>query len=1000
MAVLPTGTVTFLFTDLEGSSRLWEEHPARMPSALARHDAVLHAAVQAHDGQVVKSTGDGLYAVFTAASHAVATALAAQRALQAEEWGELGALRTRMSLHTGVAELRDDDYFGPAVNRAARLLELSQGGQAVLSAVVAGLVRDGLPSGAAVRDIGEHRLRDLSEPERVFQLIHPDLPDDAPSPRGAPARSHNLPMQLTAFVGRGQELTTVKDLLATARLLTLTGTGGCGKTRLALRTAEHLLDDFADGVWLIELASLAELELVPHAVAAALGVREEPGQAVEQTLVAVLGTKRTLLILDNCEHVLVACAALADLLLKSCPGLRILATSREVLGMAGEVSWRVPSLSLPPVPIRVVDGSAGPRSTVEDLVRYEATQLFVDRAVAALPSFELTAQNASAVERICRRLDGIPLAIELAAARVKALAPEQIADRLDQRFRLLTGGSRTSLPRLQTLQALVDWSYGLLDRLEQLLFHRLSVFAGGFTLESAEEVCAGGEIESADVMDLLLRLVDKSLVLAEGGDVGAQRFRLLETLRQYARERLVATNEAAASYGRHATYFLSLAEELEPALHGPRPRPAFDRVETEQDNLRAALRWFAEAGTTDEAMRLAAVLAWFWYVRGYYSEGLGWLAEALALPAEGAPSVTRSRVCWLASLMAYRQGDLAAAWTLNEEALTIGHAAGDAVRISQSRLLTGVLHRAQGGHRAARFAFEDGLATAIKSCDQFTIALSRYWLAMAALDQGDYPSARALLEESLAVRRRIDDSWACLTSLERLATVALQQRDYQSARAYADESLAIAREIGYPLGIVRSLRTLGALALIRGDPQTAREHYAEALAVCLTIGDRTTIAELLEAFAAAAAERGAAVQALRLAGAASSLRDTLGISHAPAERDRMTRALEPARRALGADASAAWTIGTTLSVDQAVELALADETLARPESPAQSDSLTSREREVVVLIARGLSNQEIADERVVSVRTVESHVANIRAKLELDSRARIAVWAIERGLLG
>jgi predicted ATPase/DNA-binding CsgD family transcriptional regulator len=664
------------------------------------------------------------------------------------------------------------------------------------------------------------------------------------------------------------------------------------------------------------------------------------------------------------------------------------------------VSWRVPSLGLPPPPVRVIVDASQMQGEVEGLQGYEAVRLFVDRAAAALPSFVLTEKNGPAVAQICRRLDGIPLAIELAAARVKALAPEHIAERLGQRFRLLTGGSRTALPRHQTLRALVDWSYGLLTTSEQSLFHRLAVFVGGFDLEAAEEVCAGGAIETAAVMDLLLRLVDKSLVVVESGESGAQRFRLLETLRQYGMERLVTTGEADAAHGRHAAYFMRVGEETDPLLRGPRPRVAFDRVEVEQDNMRTALRWLAEDGTPDQAMRLAAMLGWFWYVRGYNSEGRGWLAEALARPSELPPSSMRSRVCWLAALLAYRQGDLDAARTLNEESLAIGRAAADAVRIAEARLLSGVLHRDQGEYRAARSAFEESLSTAQGAGDGFSTALGHYWLGIVALDEGDCTTARARLEEGLAVRRRIEDRWACCTSLERLAEVALQQRDYPAARDYADESLAIAREIGYPQGVARSLRCLGTLALVRGEATAAREKYAEALTIWRSMGDRAAIAQLLEESATTAAAQGAPGRALRLAGAAAGLRGALGMRLSPTGRDRTARALAPARRALGSDAAAAWTAGEALTLEQAIEMVLADEAPEGPYAPGGVGPLTARECGVAVLIGRGMGNREIADELVVSVRTVESHVASIRAKLDLDSRAKIAVWALERGLLG
>jgi class 3 adenylate cyclase len=488
---LPTGTITFLMTDVEGSTKLADNHPAAMQEALARHDALAGEIVGGHGGTVVKSRGEGdsLFCVFALASDAVGAALALQQAYQAEPWpAPVAPLRVRMGLHTGDATLRDGDYFGGTVNRCARLRAVGHGGQVLLSQTTYELVRDALPGGAGVKDLGTHGLRDLNRAEQIYQLLHPLLPADFPPLRSQENLPNNLPIQTTSFVGREREIAEVKALLGRTRLLTLTGSGGAGKTRLSLQVAADLLDQYADGVWLAELAPLTDPNLVPQTVAQVLGVREEPGRTITQTLVDYLRPKKLLLLLDNCEHLLTACAQLADTLLRACPDLRILASSREGLNIAGETTYRIPSLSLPPVGA----GQSVP-STPESLSQYEAVRLFIERAQSAQPSFTVTNQNAPAVAQLCYRLDGIPLAIELAAARVRALPVEQIAARLDDRFRLLTGGSRTALPRQQTLRALIDWSYDLLSPEEQTLLRRLSVFAGGWTLEAAEAVCADPE---------------------------------------------------------------------------------------------------------------------------------------------------------------------------------------------------------------------------------------------------------------------------------------------------------------------------------------------------------------------------------------------------------------------------------------------------------------------------------------------------------------------------
>ena len=470
MPDLPSGTVTFLFTDIEGSTRLLEEFPEAQRAALLRHGALLRAAIDGNGGAVFETIGDGYYAVFALPADAVAAALRAQRDLQAEPWGVLGQLKVRMVLHSGAVERQGDRYYGPPLYRCARLLALAHGGQVLLSAATSQLVRGALPADSSLRGLGTHRLKDLAAPEEVFQLLHPALPADFGPLRSIETLPTNLPIQMTSFVGRDQEMAELMDQLRTSRILTLTGAGGVGKTRLAIQTAADLIDRYPDGVWLAEFAPLSDPSLVAREVASSLGVHEQHGRRLLDSLVDYLRPKELLLVLDNCEHLVEACAELADRLARACPGVQILATSREALGVAGEVDWRVPSLAVP---------DAQPLAATDQLIDCEAVRLFVDRAAAATPAFRLTDEHASAVAEVCRRLDGIPLAIELAAARVKVLSTEQIASRLDNLFTLLTGGNRLALPRQQTLQAMVDWSYDLLSEPEQRLFNRLSVFAGG-----------------------------------------------------------------------------------------------------------------------------------------------------------------------------------------------------------------------------------------------------------------------------------------------------------------------------------------------------------------------------------------------------------------------------------------------------------------------------------------------------------------------------------------
>ncbi len=597
---LPSGTVTFLFTDIEGSTKLAQEYPDQMSSLLARHNEILHRTINAHDGFVFRTVGDAFCVAFHNAIDALWAALEAQRVLHRESWTP-APLKVRMGIHTGPAKLEvssaESDYSGYAtLALTQRIMSAGHGGQVLLSQTECDLLDGSLPAGVELIDMGERHLKDILQPSRLFQLYAPDLPSEFPPLHTLQSANHNLPLSLSSFIGRERELAIIRERLEEARLLTLIGPGGTGKTRLSLHTGGEVLSSFKDGVWLVELAPLSDPALIMQTVAAVFGLREGPDRPLVDLVVDYLRGKQLLLILDNCEHLIEASARLADQLLRNCPDFKILASSREALGINGETIYRVPSLSLPE-PDAV---------TLEALSGCESVQLFVERASATNPGFQLMDANASSVAQICHRLDGIPLALELAAARVKVLSAGQIADRLDDRFRLLTGGSRTALPRQQTLQALIDWSYDLLTEPEKALFRRLAVFVGGFTLEAAEAVCAGDGIEPYEILDLLTDLVDKSLVIADERD-SSVRYHRLETIRQYARQKLLETDEVMRVRNRHLDYYIEFASLLEKEYINPYQYDIIDKMRPEYDNIRSALSWVVENNIENAARLLCSL---------------------------------------------------------------------------------------------------------------------------------------------------------------------------------------------------------------------------------------------------------------------------------------------------------------------------------------------------------------------------------------------------------
>ncbi|MGQ0571370.1 MAG: ATP-binding protein [Armatimonadota bacterium] len=827
---LPTGTITFLFTDIEGSTLLLQQLGETYGHVLADHHRLLRAAFAR--GYEFGTQGDALLVVFKTAGDAVASAVAAQRALKEHPWPAGLVIRVRMGLHTGEPEISGGDYVGLDVHRAARICSAAHGGQILLSRTTRDLTRLDLRGGVALRDLGRHRLKDLEHSEHLYQLLHPDLPADFPPVRSLDSLN-NLPRRLTSFIGREDAIKEIKQLLGGTQLLSLVGTGGAGKTRLALQVAGDLLGEYEHGVWLVKLALVTDPALVPQAVASALGQTEEPGLTLTATLSSYLRARHLLLVLDNCEHLVDAVAQLVESLLASSPRLQILCTSREALGISGETAWRVPSLSVPDPRLR---------PPLEALKESEAVRLFLERAADVLPGFTLTTENAAAIIQICRRLDGVPLAIELAASRVKVLTVEQIAARLDDRFQLLTGGSRTALPRQQALRAAMDWSYDLLTAQEAAVLRRLSVFNGGCTLEAAEDVCAGESVERREVLDLLARLVDKSLVVVED-DGREARYRLLETVRQYGLEKLVASAEASAVRARHLDWVLAMAEAAEAHLHGPEQAMWLNRLDQEHDNCRAALEWAIGRADSEAALRLADVFWWFWTVRGYITEGREWMDKALASASE--PNALRARVLTHAGVLTYFADDLAGAERLAQQGLALSRQLEDLPGVGMALAALTLCANFRGDRTHATALAQEAVDIFRAHRCRWELASSLSVMGMVALQEGDFVQGGAHVEESLSLFRELGDLWGIAFAQRWMGLLARTRGDYEQAAALQKDSLELNQALGHQWGVAVSLMTMALVPLRQGEYARAAGLLEEGLTLFRETRDRYGVAEAL-----------------------------------------------------------------------------------------------------------------------------------------------------------
>ncbi len=839
---LPTGNLAFLFTDIEGSTTRWEHDTQAMTQAVRRHDELMRAAIQAHNGHVFKTIGDAFCAVFWNINDGLGAALDAQRSLSLEDFSAVDGIRVRMALHVGVADERDGDYFGPTLNRVARLLAIGYGAQVLVSGSAAEQVAGAIPD-VTLRDLGEHRLKDLRAPEHVFQLLAADLPADFPKLKSLSVLDNNLPLQLTNLVGRDQDVAAIKALLGKNRLVTLIGSGGVGKTRCGLQVCAEMLESFSDGVWFVDLAPLSNPTLVPNVIASIFDVQEQPSQTMLALLITHLKNKQVLLLIDNCEHLIHEASKTAEAILRDCPKTSILTTSREILGVGGEAVYRMPSLSVPDNPKGL---------TAELALEYGSVALFVARAHAANAKFALTDEAAPTVAEICRRLDGIPLALELAAARVRVLSVSSLAQRLDERFKILTGGSRTALPRQQTMRALIDWSYDLLSEREQTIFRFFSIFSGAFTLDFATAVCAGDAIEDIEVLDLLTSLADKSLLNADHATDDV-RYRMLESTRQYAHEKLVEHGEYEAIVRRHAQTYLAFAEELDQAWDATPDREWIARAETEMDNLRAALDWaLGLRGEIEVGQRLAAARFWEELAR---AEGRRYLRAALELLTPETPRDLVGRLEIAASKIDSIFGQFKSALASAERALAIFQELGDEDGVAEARLCAGRALLFSARIPEGEEMLQAALARFRSSHNHKTTASALSSLGYARALEDDMPAARSLLKEAAALYEARGAESRLPAVLGLLAEAEFRAGDAEATIEVAAKGLAAARAMNSRRNLISLLPNMAAYLTSLQRYDEAQPYAREALALARDEQAETNVAFTIQHLAAIGAMR-------------------------------------------------------------------------------------------------------------------------------------------------
>jgi predicted ATPase/class 3 adenylate cyclase len=915
MSDLPTGTVTFLFTDIEGSTELWERFPDETRQALVLHDRIIEEAVSAQNGQLVRPRGEGdsRFAVFTSALEAVCSAANIQRRLMDDFSDSSIQLRVRIGIHTGTADLRLGDYYGSTVNRCARIRSVGHGGQTLLSQVTSELVREELPQGISLLDLGNHRLKGLGRPENIYQLSLSDLPAQFPPLNSLSSDNNNLPIPPTPFIGRMREVNEIVQLLkeTKVRLLTLTGPGGTGKTRLSLEASRALLEEFAHGVFFVDLASIEDPALTASTIAHTLGVREGGGAPPLENLKAYLSDKKMLLILDNFEQIPAAAPQVAELL-SAAPNIKILVTSRIALSIRGEQQYPVPTLKLPDS-----DTDLDP----QHLLDYEAVRLFVQQAQAVRPAFELNQENASTIVKICRRLDGLPLAIEIAAARIKILSPEAILKRLDNSLQLLVGGAQDLPERQQTVRSVIDWSYRLLEPEEQTLFARLSVFKGGFTLENAESICNSDD--SLDVFSGVDALLKNNLIRQADSVTDEPRFNILQTIRDYAWEKLGESGEREHIRQRHATYFAQKSEEIGPKLYSGRSGEAINQIEEDHDNYRAAISWELEqTNQIERSTQISIWLVWFWYRHGHFQEGRDWTERILAKMDRLETTPLQGAVLTAAAVMSMWQGDLAIAAVRGYKAVASLENNYLEFLPPQVYMSLGIILINQGKDQEAYPMLVQAAEYFDQIGDEWSECTSIVHLANAALGLGQYDDAKKWLNKAMPKIKEIGDEWQMAFAYNNFGEVARTEQRYQEAEEYYRKTQTYYREADALSDQARSIHTFGYLWLHKGEYKMADACFRESLEKFIELGNKRGIAECLAGLAGLANAQGQHEWALPLLSAAQTQLSAFGAAWWPADRVEIEHTLDSLRSNLEDQRfSDLWKLGETMSLNQAVTYA-------------------------------------------------------------------------------